>query len=660
MPKRGILKRVALVFFFAILVIYSSREVSDLDIWLHLETGQYIVQHRLIPHQDIFSFSILGKPWINHEWLFQVISYLFFSAGGFSGLIFMQAAVILLAFLALFFTQLRKNNPLVVFGVLYLTLLCCVYRIMIRPDIFSLLFISVYLCLLKVFAEKNSFWIWSLPVLQLAWANIHGFSFVGPLIVFIFILSELVKRYARLPGIDNQQIKKLLAIFSLLVLAPLANPYGLRGVVYPLNVLGEISGKGKIIFTYIMELKAPFSDGGVLDFNYLVFYKLLVIVSLLCFFLNRRRANIFDLFLWLVFLAFSLTARRNIVYFALVAGFVILNNTGAIFENARGLFLKFRRSAPYPWLKYSCIAVFFVYPALSAQKFITEVSANSLGTYELRRSRDGLAQARYPQKAVNFLLENNLPARMFNDFNSGSYLIGNAFPRRKVFIDGRTELYGADFFTEYVEAGKGDPDAIEKIMEKYAIQGFFLTISAHDLQDGLLDYLLHNPGWKPVYLDEAAIIFLKDVPENSELIGRFRIDLENWAPPPGESAYDYLYRMRFFSRHAFYQAAGQEAGNLLIFVPANEEARLILSDSYFYSGNAWKDKGDFFQAISFYGKALGINYRHLGARHNRAVAYFLTRQYDKSWDDILKLRELGADIHPEILKELKIVSGREK
>ena len=70
---------------------YPVIEIKDLDIWLHLATGRYIFETFSIPKIDILSCTIANQPWINHEWLFQMIIFLFHQWGGFEGLINLQA-----------------------------------------------------------------------------------------------------------------------------------------------------------------------------------------------------------------------------------------------------------------------------------------------------------------------------------------------------------------------------------------------------------------------------------------------------------------------------------------------------------------------------------------------------------------------------------------
>ncbi|MBN2453769.1 MAG: hypothetical protein JXB40_05885 [Candidatus Omnitrophica bacterium] len=592
-----ILDNLITVLFIGIVIVYSSREVSDLDIWLHLKSGQYILQHHLVPLTDIFSYTAYGKPWINHEWLFQVITRLFHFAGGAAGLILMQNTVVVTTFAIFFLASLKKGNNVTVFLVLYLTMLACVYRFMIRPDIFSFFFIVVYLCSLRRFMENGFRLIWVLPLLQIAWVNIHGLALAGPLIVFIAILGELAKRHVKLPWewnnirrIDNSRLKQLFILLGLLVGASFINPYGAKGLTYPFFVIGQVSGAGKILFNFVMELSRPIRWDNLFELGRLVFYKELIVISLCSFIYNRRRVNLFDLILWAVFLFFSLAAHRNISYFALAAGFVTLNNIVLAHEHGveAALPAGMRGGRLRVMGRYLCIAFILYYPVKEAFAF-TELIADTAGTYTFRASRNGVTQARYPHKASEFLIKHDFPEYMFNDFNSGSYLIGMAWPDRKVFIDGRTELYGPDFFMDYVRAGAGDPETIDRLVKKYDIKGFFLTISANDLQEGLLHYLLYNPGWKLVYLDESAVIFLKDAPENAELIGKFQIDLKNWNPPPVESLksagaitsfpYPYLYRARFLYRHGFPEAAAKEAAVFLSMVPGYPEALAILNQS---------------------------------------------------------------------------------
>src|ERR1700683_4039135 len=64
------------LFFLAILVwLFMSSGAAgwqglllDGDAGWHIRTGQYILDHHSVPHQDLYSFSKPGAPWYAWEW----------------------------------------------------------------------------------------------------------------------------------------------------------------------------------------------------------------------------------------------------------------------------------------------------------------------------------------------------------------------------------------------------------------------------------------------------------------------------------------------------------------------------------------------------------------------------------------------------------------
>ena len=76
-------------------------------------------------------------------------------------------------------------------------------------------------------------------------------------------------------------------------------------------------------------------------------------------------------------------------------------------------------------------------------------------------------------------------------------------------------------------------------------------------------------------------------------------------------------------------------------------------------GNVYKEKGRYDQAISNYSGALKINPRYAHAYFGRGEAYYLKKEYDKSWDDINEAQNLGYQVPAEFLEELRKASGRE-
>src|SRR5213595_115311 len=79
-------------------VLGSSKTIfNDCDVSWHIATGQWILDHRAIPHTDPFSFTWAGKPWVPIEWLAEVIYASAYRLAGYGGI----AALVTAALMAL-------------------------------------------------------------------------------------------------------------------------------------------------------------------------------------------------------------------------------------------------------------------------------------------------------------------------------------------------------------------------------------------------------------------------------------------------------------------------------------------------------------------------------------------------------------------------------
>src|ERR1700692_3917901 len=95
-------RRVFLTILFLGLFAMAARNVTDPDVGWHLKTGQYIAEHKAVPHSDLFSFTCAGKAWVAHEWLTELVLYEIQCVAGWSGLIVIFAAILSAAFFLLY------------------------------------------------------------------------------------------------------------------------------------------------------------------------------------------------------------------------------------------------------------------------------------------------------------------------------------------------------------------------------------------------------------------------------------------------------------------------------------------------------------------------------------------------------------------------------
>ncbi len=521
---------------FGAVAFVAGVEIKDLDLWLHLAMGRFIAQHGFIPTTDVLSFTIAGAPWNNHEWLFQLIVYHLYHAFGPQGLIQMQVVLVTVTMGLLFVMGYQREKlPLVTF-LLLLVFLVFQQRFTIRPDLYSLFFFSVYILVLSAHLNKA----WALPVLfgtQVLWTNMHGFFFFGPLCVFLGLMSEAVKRRVPLPAewnrvgrLTDEEYGRIKKIFIFVILACLINPQGLAGAWYPIKTFFSLSKENKIFFSHIQELQAPVSWGGIFEGGRFVYYKLLIFLSGASFIFNRRRIDISALLLWLVFLIFSLKAARNTTFFAFAAYLVTMTN--ASYLSLKNLLpLRFTASS-FGHLTLIVVNMLMGMWILMYCQSIARRGYFDFDRYQIKSIFGGVTQQSYPNKAVDFLVENHIRGRFFNDFNSGAYLLGRAYPAIRVFIDGRTEVYGGAFFKEYQKVwARGDGELFDRMARRYRITGALLSNMLQRVPRGILRHLYQSKDWIPVYFNYDAVVFLRDIPMNQKIIRKFALDLSRWRAP---------------------------------------------------------------------------------------------------------------------------------
>ena len=508
-------------------------EIMDYDIWLHLAMGKYISLHKIVPVVDMLSCTISGAPWINHEWLFQIIVSNIFKIWGTDGILYMQMCVVFSTMVILSLIGYHKEKQWV--SVLSLILVFLVYqqRFTTRPDIFSLLFFALYIFILALHIDKR----WSVYVItfiQFLWVNMHGFFFFGPLFIFLGLFAEFTKRKIPLPYnwnevgcLTDDEYGRLKWMFLFACLINFANPAGIEGALYPIIIFFSLTGDhNKIFFEHIQELEKPITKDTVSSLTHFIYYKLSIFLSFVSFVLNRRNIDFSALLLWIVFLIFSISAVRNIAFFAFAAYLVIISNCLMIsFESV--VPLKFIHKRYYD-ITMILISMFLLSWMLQYAKEASIAGRYDLNTYEYKSDFGGVTLTNFPIKAVDFLVENKVKGNFFNDFNSGAYILGHCYPNIKVFIDGRTEVYGGEFFKQYRKILYKNCKLFSNIEKEFNLTGAFLNSIDDNIPADMLNYLYKREDWILVYLDYDGAIFLKDVDQNKCIINKFNIDLSLW------------------------------------------------------------------------------------------------------------------------------------
>src|SRR5258706_1933255 len=84
-------KRIAAAGFFVLATIAAVTPIRSYDYFWHLATGRWIVEHHAVPVSDPFAVASAHVPWINGEWLYQIVLYAMHGIAGDAGISIISA-----------------------------------------------------------------------------------------------------------------------------------------------------------------------------------------------------------------------------------------------------------------------------------------------------------------------------------------------------------------------------------------------------------------------------------------------------------------------------------------------------------------------------------------------------------------------------------------
>jgi hypothetical protein len=198
---------------------------ADPDLWGHVRFGMDIVAARALPAADVYAFTS-DRPWINHEWLSEVLMAASYSAGGAWGLIALKLAL-LAVFVATTWLALRfaGATPLWRFiGVAFSVVASLALLHSVRPQLWSLACSST---LLAILSRRSARWLLAAPLLFVVWVNSHGGWVIGMMILVIWLAEDTIA--------GRLSAKRAFGTVVACSCATLVNPYGYRLLVF----LGE-------------------------------------------------------------------------------------------------------------------------------------------------------------------------------------------------------------------------------------------------------------------------------------------------------------------------------------------------------------------------------------------------------------------------------------
>jgi len=164
---------------YALLVAVGGMLLNDPDVYWHIATAQWIVEHRAFPHVDIFSWTVPGAPWIAKEWLSQLLYAGAHAVAGWSGVVVLAAAAIATAFALLAHFLLQKLAPRPALTLVGAGFVLAAPHLSARPHALALPLMVIWAGVLMNAVDRRRLPPLALVPVMTLWANMHGSFTLG-------------------------------------------------------------------------------------------------------------------------------------------------------------------------------------------------------------------------------------------------------------------------------------------------------------------------------------------------------------------------------------------------------------------------------------------------------------------------------------------------
>ena len=499
------------------------QPVRSFDLWWHLATGRLMAAEGRIPTEDPFSFTSGGTPWLDHEWLFQVVAYAGYREAGWPFLVLGTLALGLATYLLLAACLIARTGDAPANWILLaLSLAGIRFRLDFRPEMVSFLLLAALCAVLHSSGEPGrAFRAWLLFPLFTLWANCHPGAMLGAAVLILWLAGERIQNWLGGGGVLRDPRRDGVALASLFAL--LLNPGGIRLLAVPLEIrrivtsghapnlewlpprpedfglfFGAVLAAGMVLVAAPVTVLARELIGAIREGKELPGGRRRGIGSAL-------RSALLEID-WPPALALGLATclalqqLRNISFFFALLPLALARPLAAWLV---------RRRIPSGVARWTGASALVLLTPL----FLLGAPAWNEKAYLARVA---------PIEAVEFLERHRVGERLFNDVKFGGYLIWKRHPGQKVFIDGRNEIY--DPLLEEVFEALGSWERWEGMLERH-------RIDAAMLRRGQMQAVVYPPDppgaaprremrafsasyfqasrWALVFWDDSSLIFVR-------------------------------------------------------------------------------------------------------------------------------------------------------
>jgi hypothetical protein len=443
--------------------------LSDNSFFWHLRTGRLILEHG-IPHADPYSFTAAGSRWVVQSWLAEMLYGVIDRAAGAFGIRLLVAVTgSLVAGLTYRLVLRLSRDHLAAVGLTLAAIGASFTLWSERPLFLGLLAFVGLLWIVEVpdrgLGRRP---LVVIPVLMWLWANVHGTFVLGMLYLGLHLVGRWLEGAPPWKGRE-----RLLSQAGALALAvSLLNPYGPGLLLFPLHLLGRNE-----VLRQVTEWRSP-------DIHTVQGFMLAVWGAVFgaCLAFGRHRPSRRDLVVTVPFLFLAIWAERNIALAPLVGVAVAARAVAS--ETGRPL-----GGTPLNRV---------VAGALVALGATWTVQAAGQPNFDFHR---------YPVAAMRFVADHGLLGqRLMSDDGWGGYLILEHWPRQKVFVDDRYDMYPLPVLHDSFHFADADP-SWPQILDRWAI-----NVVVWPRHTAIVGRMEADAGWERRYEDDVAAVYVRRAP----------------------------------------------------------------------------------------------------------------------------------------------------
>lgn len=476
-------------------LLIGSGILRSYDVWWHLEQGRDIISTGRIRFHDIYSHTAFGAYRPPQQWLFEVIQAGLYTIAGASAMVALRMVLLATTLGLLAVLLLRRNcSYLLLVGLLPVVASAGMATASCRPHIVLPIFLLAVAAIVVASRDRPKL-VWTIPLLFVPWTNLHasfimGLAFVGIWGVqrTLFSDPDSAWRVSFDPGGLAQSAGVMIACIA----ACAVNPIGPELLTYPIKYLpgGELAWHS----LHVAEWQMP-------QFGSVQRMALLIVIGggALTALFGWRRMTPFEVGILVLMMVLGVRWRRSDMQSAVCIAFVITPVVSQWLRNLSPTLMGFRPDSDTPSHRILPVALVLV---------------AAVGVFAISRPvrmKPSAFGDMYPDEMTSWILTHELQGNMYNPMRWGGYLIHHLYPRHRVFIDGRIDMYPREVFDDFLDIRNAEGDW-KQIAKKRGVEWGLTRRAAK-----LFDVIKTDDEWAMVFETDTGGVFVRLAGPNGHL-----------------------------------------------------------------------------------------------------------------------------------------------